>query len=43
MAELGFITTNDSLTKLISRSLKWLVDNGYLSKEGHGGYTKTLT
>ena len=42
IAELGFITSEDSLTKLISRSLKWLVDQGYLDKEGHGGYTKIL-
>lgn len=42
MAELGFITSEDSLTKLVTRSLKWLVDQGYLDKEGSGKYTKTL-
>jgi len=42
MAELGFITTEDSLTKLVTRSLKWLVDNAYLEKSGKGEYTKIL-
>jgi len=42
LAELGFITSEDSLVKLVSRSLKWLVDNNYLIKEGRGDYTKVL-
>lgn len=42
LANLGFVTTEDSITKLVTRALKFLVDNDYLDKTEKGVYTRLL-